>query len=414
MPGAIRVLSRHQRECGSRRGPRRPASGFGDDVADGVLVGGVPVLESSLKVTEVLLGQFDGVGFVVSCEINDPVGNVNVDRADVLGLERAQTPALDHRRASHAEVDIGRGDDHVAHACQRCVAGETATADDRHGRYVSAQLCDPGERVELKPGQERRVGVARASSATLGKKNQRNLELMSDRKESVLLFMTPKALRSREDGVVVRHHGDVGPGFANQIGVHRCQPPDDAVARRVGDEILDVAATFLGGVHETPVLLEAALVDEVGEVLASGSSSTRWTLATASGRASSLRRFRRARSSARSARSAATGAASLGDSVTALPGVSMAITVPAFSTWPGSTRISVTTPASGARTRCSIFIISTIAITVSVATGVPALTATSTTVQSVGTEISTVMAGDSREANVCRLIQYLFSIHHRH
>ena len=55
-----------------------------------------------------------------------PLRDLDVDRADLVGREHAEPAALDHRRAAHADVRVLGGDDDVAGAEQRGVAGEAA------------------------------------------------------------------------------------------------------------------------------------------------------------------------------------------------------------------------------------------------------------------------------------------------
>ena len=99
--------------------------------------------------------------------------------------------------------------------------------------------------------------------------------------------MAPEPLRAGEDGVVVRHHADQRRLLAKVLGVDRSQTADDAVTRRVADQVVDISTAFLGGVHEAAVLLKAARVDKVCQVLTGGSTPAAWTFAIASGRASS-------------------------------------------------------------------------------------------------------------------------------
>ena len=141
--------------------------------------------------------------------------------------------------------------------------------------------------MQLQTGQERRVGVARTAAAALGEQHQRHLQLIDDRQEAVLFLVAPEPLRAGEDGVVVRHHADQRRLLAKVLGVDRSQTADDAVTRRVADQVVDISTALLGGVHEAAVLLKAARVDKVCQVLTGGSTPAAWTFAIASGRASS-------------------------------------------------------------------------------------------------------------------------------
>ena len=58
-----------------------------------------------------------------------------------VGSYDAEAAALDHRRAAHADVRVGGGDDHVAAAEERGVAGEAVARVDADERHEAAQLA---------------------------------------------------------------------------------------------------------------------------------------------------------------------------------------------------------------------------------------------------------------------------------
>jgi len=77
-------------------------------------------------------------------------------------------------------------------------------------------------------------------------------------------------LRAREDHVVVGHRDD-GPS------VHLAEPADEAVRGRARDQLLARAPLLLGSEQQRPVLDEAALIQEVGQVLPGGPFARRVT-----------------------------------------------------------------------------------------------------------------------------------------
>ena len=249
-----------------------PLAVLGHDVAHCGLVVGFPVRAAPLEKPEIVLGERHRMCLVVGEKVDHAVGRLHVNGPDVLWPVVPEPAAFDHRRTRHAKVGIRGRDDDVADAGQRRITGETASADDRNGRHRPAQARHPGERMQLQTGQERRVGVARTAAAALSEQHQRHLQLIDDRQQAVLFLVAPEPLRAGEDGVVVRHHTDQRRLLAKVLGVDRSQTADDAVARRVADQVVDISTAFLGGVHEAAVLLKAARVDKVCQVLTGGST----------------------------------------------------------------------------------------------------------------------------------------------
>ncbi len=118
-----------------------------------------------------------------------------------------------------------------------------------------------GHGVEARHPQA--VGVAGPATAALGEEDDREPLALGQLEEAVLLAVVLQALRAGEHSVVVRHDDDGvavdGPGAA-----------DHPVGGGAGDELVELATPPLGGDHRGPVLDEAALVEEVGDVLAGG------------------------------------------------------------------------------------------------------------------------------------------------
>src|SRR5690606_38336860 len=104
-------------------------------------VGGTTVRE----VRQVTAGDLDRFGLIRYAHVDHAVRDLFLDGTDVLGSERAETATFDHRRATHAQVGVVGGNDHVTHAGERGVAREAAAADDGDHRGPSRQACEQVE-----------------------------------------------------------------------------------------------------------------------------------------------------------------------------------------------------------------------------------------------------------------------------
>ena len=183
---------------------------------------------------------------------------------DLAGLVHAEPAALDHRRAAHADARVLGGDHHVAAAEQRGVAREAVARGDAHQRHEAAERGEQLERAAVQAGDDRHVDVARAPAAALGEQHHRQAPPLGDLEQAVLLEVVAHALGARQDGVVVGHrHARAGPSTSPT-------PADEAVGGRARDQLLARCAALLRGEQQRPVLDEAALVEQVGEVLARG------------------------------------------------------------------------------------------------------------------------------------------------
>src|SRR5690606_3181844 len=92
-----------------------PAPVLGDEVPQDRLVGARPagLGLGTGEVRQVPAGDRHRLGLVLDDDVDDAVGRLDLDRADVLGRVDAEAPALDHRRAAHADVGVAGGDDDV-------------------------------------------------------------------------------------------------------------------------------------------------------------------------------------------------------------------------------------------------------------------------------------------------------------
>ena len=97
-----------------------------------------------------------------------PFGACTDERADRVGLERAQAAALDHRRAAHPERGALGGDDQVRAAGEHRVAGEAPPGDDRDPRHDAREPAPERERARVERRDDRVVGVAGPPAAALG------------------------------------------------------------------------------------------------------------------------------------------------------------------------------------------------------------------------------------------------------
>ena len=221
-----------------------------------------------MEVAQIAAGRLDGFLLIGAEDIDDPVRHLHRHRPDVFRGEDPQAAPLDHGGATHADVGVGSGDDDVAASQQRRVAGEAASRHHADQRHLPAQRAEAREGLGVEAGHDGHVGVARAPPATFGEEHHRKPEPLDQFEEPVLLAVVHLALGAGQDGVVVRQHGTARTLGVEEVAVDPSDAGDEAVGRRVGDEVLGAAARPLGGDDEAAVLLEAVPVAEVLDVLA--------------------------------------------------------------------------------------------------------------------------------------------------
>ena len=136
-------------------------------------------------------------------------------------------------------------------------------AGDADQRRVAAEPGEEVERLDVEAGDDRPVDVAGPPAAALGEQHDRQPPPLGQLEQPVVLEVPAHALRAREHRVVVGHDDD---GRAVDLG----EPADDAVGGRAREQLLLRPPPFLRGEDQRLVLDEAALVDEVGDVLARG------------------------------------------------------------------------------------------------------------------------------------------------
>ena len=208
---------------------------------------------------------------VVGEKVDHAVGRLHVNGPDVLWPVVPEPAAFDHRRTRHAEVGI-----RVAMMTSQTPANAALPAKQRPltiatdgtdplRRAIQANECNcsrPGTACRCRPDGRRRP---RRTTPTAPATDRRPAGGGPSSRG-------PGTPACPEDGVVVRHHADQRRLLAKVLGVDRSQTADDAVTRRVADQVVDISTAFLGGVHEAAVLLKAARVDKVCQVLTGGST----------------------------------------------------------------------------------------------------------------------------------------------
>ncbi|MGX1040664.1 hypothetical protein AB7M41_000370 [Bradyrhizobium diazoefficiens] len=108
------------------------------------------------------------------------------------------------------------------------------------------------------------------AAAALGVEHQRHAPVFCQRQHAVDLLVVHVALRAREHGVVIGHDDAARALRAELLAIDGRNAHDEAVGRRVLDEVVELAPAALGRDREAAVLHEGAVVDELRDVLAGG------------------------------------------------------------------------------------------------------------------------------------------------
>ena len=106
-----------------------------------------------------------------------------------------------------------------------------------------------------------------------------------DIEDTIQLLVVKKALRSREYTVVVDRDRRVRLLLTHHRGIDSRRAGNDAIGRRVYSQGIGIAPVALCRYCQLPVLDQTALVDEVIQILASGSISFAVTLVSRPGSA---------------------------------------------------------------------------------------------------------------------------------
>ena len=150
---------------------------------------------------------------------------------------------------------------------QRGVAGEAVAGGDADERHQAAEAREQLKGAAVQAGDDRHVHIARPSAAALGEQHHRQPAALGDLEQPVLLHVVAHALGAGQHGVVVGHRHA-------RPSVDLADARDQAVGRRALDQLLARAPGLLGGEQQRAVLDVGALVDELGEVLASRAPAT--------------------------------------------------------------------------------------------------------------------------------------------
>ena len=122
---------------------------------------------------------------------------------------------------------------------------------------------------------EELVGVAGPPAAAFGKHHHRPAQLVAQTEQPVLLLVVHRALRAGEHGVVIGDDGRSGALRAEQRSVDGAETGDDAVGRRVAQQLVHRAAAALRGDGQRAVFDEAAGVAQILDIGPRGAAALR-------------------------------------------------------------------------------------------------------------------------------------------
>ena len=227
-----------------------------------------PLAHCALEEREVFLRDLHGVRLVLGEQVHDAIRHLEGHGPHFLRRVDAEAPAFDHGRAAHRHGGALGGDDDVAAGHQRRVAGERAAVDDADEGHEARKLREAGEGVGVEGNPRSAAVVPRPAAATLAEEDQRDAEPMRQFEHAVLLVVVSSALGAGQNRVVIVHQHGAGIFLAEEVCIHGADASDEAVRRSVAAQGFHVVAAVLAGDHERPVLLEAALVHQLVDVLA--------------------------------------------------------------------------------------------------------------------------------------------------
>ena len=110
---------------------------LGDHMAKCILVRNLPVIERSLEVAQVLLGDSHTFGLIGNPNVDNAVALLYFDRTDFGRVIGAQSAAFDHRGTSHTDVRVLGCDDHVAASQDGGITSEAIPGVDADHGYES-------------------------------------------------------------------------------------------------------------------------------------------------------------------------------------------------------------------------------------------------------------------------------------
>ncbi len=146
------------------------------------LVRRLPVRHRALEVRQIFLRRSRRFRLVLDQNVDDAVRRLERHRADFGRMIDAEAAAFDHRRAAHADRGVLRGDDDVAAAEHRGVAGEAIAGDDADHRHQAGELGELHEGRPVEAGHAEPVGIAGTAAAAFGVEHQRQPPLLGQRR----------------------------------------------------------------------------------------------------------------------------------------------------------------------------------------------------------------------------------------
>ena len=217
-----------------------------------------------------MLGGRDGRSVVGHPHIDHAARRQHRQRPDVIGMHAAQPAAFDHGRPAHADAAALSGDDHLAAAQQRGVAGEAAPCDHAHQRHLAREGGQAREGGAVQAGNDARVDITRAPAAAFSEQHHGQFLAQRQLQQAVTLLVVEGTLCAGQHGVVVGHHRHGGSRRAVYGGIDRAGAGDQAVGRGLALQLARAAAAALGGHGEATVFGEAAGVEQLRQVFARG------------------------------------------------------------------------------------------------------------------------------------------------
>ena len=247
-----------------------PQTVLGHNPAQQPLVGALPVGNRALEVGQIFPGHPDGLGLIPDCDIDHSVSHLDIQRPDLFRAEDAEAAALNHGRTAHADVGALGGNNHVTAAQNDRIAGKAAARGHSDQRHQPAQSAPQVKGHHVQPRGAGPVGIAGPSAAALGKEHDRPFPLFGQLEHPVFFVVVLKALGAGQHGIVIGQHDAPGALVVKQRAVDAADAGDQAVGRRVCDQVVERTALPLGGNDQRAVLDKRVRVAQVGDILAAG------------------------------------------------------------------------------------------------------------------------------------------------
>ena len=176
---------------------------FWDRGAERTLVGSLPVRENALKIAEILLRDRHGLCVILHQYVDHSISVLGVGWPDIFGRKDTESSAFDHSGAAHADVRGFGGNDDVATAEERRVAGEAAPRPHADQGNLAGEFREVLKSAAIEPCDERVIGVPWTPAASFREQHDGELLLLCDLEHPVLLQVVHGPLGSGKDRVVV-------------------------------------------------------------------------------------------------------------------------------------------------------------------------------------------------------------------